>query len=75
MEKKWKILIILILFLAVWVRFAPAAVWYQSANERLDWYIEKNYYGCNEENATIVFEWSWWSLRFTDVYPDCLEDN
>lgn len=45
-----------------WVRFSPALVW---RNEAIKW--GKKW--C--ENPTVVYEWSWWSLRFTDIYSKC----
>ena len=58
---------------AVWIRFAPAAVWYARA---VEWgeRVENGAWPC-EEGYYIKTEWSWWSLRFTAIYPECNEER
>lgn len=70
MNWKWKALIILMLLGAIWIRFAPAVVWY---NEAKDWgdRIQASGWRC-EQGYEIIMDWSWWSLRFTRIYPECI---
>ena len=68
MKRGWKITIIIIVILVVWIRFAPAVFWYLEARGRGEYLIIR-YTEC--EDYKIVFNWSWLSLRFTDIYPSC----
>ena len=71
MNTKWKIAVVFLFLVFFWIRLSPLIPWTLEMSERLDWYVENQYYGCNEETARIIYEWSWWSLRFTDVSFDC----
>ncbi|HEA46432.1 MAG TPA: hypothetical protein ENH99_01485 [Candidatus Pacearchaeota archaeon] len=70
MEKKWKIFIILIFVLMVWIRLSPIIPWRQEAIEWGDSMIERGW--C--QNYEVKYVWSWWSLRFTNVYPECQDE-
>ena len=71
MGKKWKIAIVILFLIFVWIRVGPAIAWTLQTTERMNHYATNGYWGCTEENAHIVYDWSWWSLRFTDVRFDC----
>ena len=66
----WKILLIAIILTALWVRLAPAAVWLTKAHTRGQEDILYRPEWCKDYK--IVYEWSWWSLRFTSIYPVCI---
>ena len=65
-----KIALITIILLLVWIRLSPVIPWTIEANEMIEYYHEREWI---EEGRTchIVYDWSWWSLRFTSVYPLC----
>lgn len=67
MENKWKIIIIALVLVFVWIRLAPAIVWTYESIEQGEHWVEKGW--CDD--FSIEREWSWWSLRFTSVYPKC----
>ncbi|KKN06986.1 hypothetical protein LCGC14_1071760 [marine sediment metagenome] len=67
MNKKWKIAIVILFLMFFWIRFAPALVWWVESVERGNRLIERGWCSSYE----VVYEWSWWSLRFTNIYPDC----
>ena len=62
MNKKWKIIIIVLVLIFLWIRFSPVIPWTIDA---VNW---AKRWECEYE---IKYEWSWWSLRFTDVYAEC----
>lgn len=59
-----KILIATIITVFAWIHIAPQVVFFVRALERA-------------EARCVTYEleskWSWWSLRFHDVYSHCLE--
>ena len=69
MNRNWKIAIVVLYLGIAWARFSPA----------IPWTIDAKYWGdrsvangwCSEYR--IIYEWSWWSFRFTDVHPVCPE--
>ena len=67
-DKFWKLLIVTIVLAFVWIRLSPAIVWTIDSHERIAKYQER-WSECYEYD--IVYEWSWWSLRFVSVYPVC----
>lgn len=67
MTKKWKIAIIILFILMVWIRLAPAIKWTLESINRINSGIKEGYY----KECQIQYNWSWWSLRFTNVYPKC----
>ena len=70
MNNKWKIAIVVLFLMFAWIRLSPAIAWTLEANSRVDRLIEKEWISDKEE-CSIVYNWSWWSLRFTSVYLDC----
>lgn len=65
MEKKWKILIVAMIILGVWIRLSPAIPW---TIEAQDW----GNHWCKSQGYYLNYDWSWWSLRFTSIYPNCV---
>jgi hypothetical protein len=67
-EKFWKGLIVLLVLALAWVRLSPSIAWTMEGHALMERYQER-FGECYEYE--IVYEWSWWSLRFTSVYPKC----
>ena len=68
MEKKWQIAIIVLFLALAWIRIGPAIPWTIQAQDFGDRMVAYNEW-CN--GYFIEYEWSWWSLRVTSVYPVC----
>lgn len=66
-EKLWKGIIIGILLTFLWIRLSPAIAWTIRAREIVE-YNQNKWNECYD--FVITYDWSWWSLRFTSVYPD-----
>lgn len=60
MKSNW--FVVAVAVLALWIHFAPQIVFWYEANER----GEQN---CGSYH--LSYEWSWWSLRFYYVFPEC----
>jgi hypothetical protein len=59
-----RVIVIALVVAAIWIHISPQAVFFSRAVD----------YG-NERCAdfTLHFEWSWWSLRFHNIYPKCIQ--
>ena len=68
-QKKIIIAIVILYLTLAWIRISPAIPWYINALERGDRFIRSGWCYTYE----VKFNWSWWSLRFTSIYPDCIE--
>lgn len=68
--------IIVLIVMALWIHFAPQAVFFQRAySYQCDMiYVPTHTQGVRiglMPLKSIEYKWSWWSLKFYDVYPEC----
>ena len=62
-----KLIVIILAVLFVWIHFSPQAVFFYRAASLGNEYVEKGY----RSSCTVEADWSWWSLRFYDIWPNC----